>query len=135
MNVFTYGSLMHRLVWDRVVTGDYPAQPGTIRGFERRRIIGEVYPALVVGPPESEVSGVVYLDVSAADLAALDRFEGEAYRRIEVPVDTADRPGARAWTYAFVPVDRVDAAAWDPQKFAAEHLDYFLATYCRERGR
>ncbi|MFN0181559.1 MAG: gamma-glutamylcyclotransferase family protein [Gemmatimonadales bacterium] len=134
-NVFTYGSLMYRRVWDRVVAGEYPARPGTIRGFERRRIVGEVYPALVPGSPERSVGGVVYLGVSAADLAALDQFEGEAYRRIEVVVDTGDGSGLAAWTYAFVAVERVDQTEWDAERFAAEHLDYFLDTYCRERGR
>lgn len=134
-NIFTYGSLMHRRVWDRVVAEEYPARPATIRGFERRRIIGEVYPALIPGAPESTVQGVVYLGVSATDLAALDHFEGDAYRRIEVPIDAADSPGLTAWTYAFGPIDRVDAVAWDAERFAAEHLDYFIDSYCRERGR
>ena len=86
MNVFTYGSLMYPRVWELVVSGHYRSLRGTVRGFERRRISGEVYPALVRGAPESAVEGVLYLDVSAADVAALDRFEGEPYARVETGV-------------------------------------------------
>ncbi len=77
MNVFTYGSLMYRPVWERVVVGRYGAVEGTLRGYARRRITGEVYPALLRAEPESVVAGILYLDVSPRDLAALDHFEGE----------------------------------------------------------
>ena len=44
MHVFTYGSLMYRQVWDRVIAGGYRARVGK-----------EVYPALLRGPAESAV--------------------------------------------------------------------------------
>jgi cation transport regulator ChaC len=70
MHVFTYGSLMYRRVWEHVITCTYPSCSGVIHGYARRRIGGKTYPALVQAAPDT-VEGVVYLHVSARDLAAL----------------------------------------------------------------
>ena len=136
MRVFTYGSLMYRQVWDRVVSGAHEAENGTIRGYARRRILSEVYPALLRGPSESTVRGVLYLDVSASDLAALDRFEGEgdAYLRIQVPVELDDGKLLNAWTYLYLHPERVEGSLWDAERFEAEDLHHFLNTYCRDRA-
>ena len=133
MHVFTYGSLMYSPVWERVVTGSYRALPATVRGYARRRIAGEVYPALVDAESGDAVEGVLYLDVSAGDLAALDRFEGEAYERIAVRVE-GEWGGAEAWTYRYRELSRVEPAPWEPAAFERDGLARFLATYCRERG-
>ena len=135
MNVFTYGSLMYPRVWERVVSGRYRSVRGTVRGFERRRISGEVYPALVRGAPEGAVEGVLYLEVSEADVAALDRFEGEPYARVEVVVDGADGSSYPASTYLYLDAARVEEAPWEAGRFEGEDLAYFLDTYCRERAQ
>ena len=134
VHVFTYGSLMYPLVWERVVAGRYRALPGTVRGFARRRIAGEVYPAMLRASPASAVEGVLYLDLSAGDVAALDHFEGSAYERIEVMVETADGDSYPAWSYLYVDSSRVEEAPWEPGRFAGEDLAYFIDSYCRERG-
>lgn len=136
MHVFTYGSLMYATVWSRVVSGRYRTQPATLRGFARRAIINEVYPALVAASPENSVQGLLYLDVSDPDLAALDRFEGEgdAYRRIRVTVESTDGLPLEAWAYLYLKPAQVEGADWVAERFEAEHLGHFLNTYGRERG-
>lgn len=136
MNVFTYGSLMYRPVWERVVSGEYRAEPAALRGFERRRIAGEVYPALVRAAAGSVVRGVLYRDVAPADVRALDRFEaeGEAYSRLRVPVELGSGERVEGWAYLYLDEGSVEAGAWEPGRFEAEHLGYFLDTYCRERA-
>ncbi len=136
MNVFTYGSLMHRSVWDRVVAGVYQARPARVRGFTRFRVINEVYPALLRGDPDSIVEGILYLDVSRADMATLDRFEdeGQAYGRIQVAVDLEGAGLVDAVAYLFLHPDRVDGSGWDPEQFEAEGLEQFLNTYVRDRA-
>ena len=136
MDVFTYGSLMYRPVWERVVSGDYPAEAAAIRGFERRRVAGEVYPALVRAGEGSVVNGVLYRGVSLADVRALDRFEaeGEAYSRIHVPVELGSGERVEGWTYLYLVEGSVEEDAWEPGRFEAEHLGYFLDTYCRDRA-
>lgn len=134
-HVFTYGSLMYGPVWQRVVTGAYRQFAGRIRGYERRRISGETYPALIRARPESTVRGILYLDVSASDLKALDYFEdeGKTYARIRVPVELEDGGTLEAWTYLYLYPQRVEPAPWLPEHFEQGDLQRFLNTYCRDR--
>jgi gamma-glutamylcyclotransferase (GGCT)/AIG2-like uncharacterized protein YtfP len=134
MHIFTYGSLMYPPVWSRVVAGTYQHRGGTIRGYTRRRLSGEVYPALIPETEESAVEGVLYLDVSAPDVAALDHFEGEEYRRTPVAIGVDGGEIIDAWTYLYLYPERTEAVAWEPEQFATDGLSRFLATYCRDRG-
>lgn len=52
------------------------------------------HPALVPGAPEARIPGKL-LQVAEADFPALDDYEGDEYRRIEVQVES----GATAWVY------------------------------------
>lgn len=133
MNVFTYGSLMYRPVWDRVVSREYAAVAALLRGYARRRIRGEIYPALRPGGAESTVRGVVYLGVTPDDLSALDRFEdeGDAYSRIEVPVELADGRTVQAATYLYREAALVEESLWEPDRFETSDLRVFLDRYCR----
>jgi len=136
MNVFTYGSLMFPVVWERVLPGGRRRSGrAVLGGYRRRRIRGEVYPALVPGSPEDAVEGVLYRGVTSDQLEALDRFEdeGTGYQRIEVTVrDLAGIPYP-AWVYRYLGDARVEAADWDPVEFERDGLARFLATYCRAR--
>lgn len=131
MHVFTYGSLMYGPVWQRLVTGPHRAVTGTITGFERRRIVGAAYPALMRG--SGVVQGIVYCDLDATELATLDRFEleGEDYRRIAVPVALADGTTLHAWTYLYLKAERIAPEPWDPARFERHDLPRFIETYCR----
>ena len=127
-HVFTYGSLMFAEVWTRVVTGRYRSIEGMLNDHARFAVTGQDYPGMVhaVG---SRVTGVVHLDVDAEDLVHLDRFEGDDYRRVTVPVICADDASRSCATYLYQPVDRLRSTPWDPSAFAMER---FLATYCRD---
>jgi hypothetical protein len=72
---------------------------------------------------------VLYLDVSPEDIAALDRFEGDAYRREVIDVLLADGATVPAATYIHV-APGLSAVSWEPDAF---QLQRFLQTYCRER--
>jgi gamma-glutamylcyclotransferase (GGCT)/AIG2-like uncharacterized protein YtfP len=135
MDIFTYGSLMYPAVWRRVVSGDYASCAATLHGYARRRIRGELYPALIRAVPESAVAGILYRDVSAADVAALDHFEGEgeAYSRIPVRVDLAGGGTVEAWTYLYLLSATGEESDWEPERFETRDLPRFLDTYCRER--
>lgn len=100
----------------------------------RRRISGKTYPALVRAAPTDLVSGVVYLNVSAWSLAALDAFEeeGTAYERVQVPVTLEDGRSFHTWTYVYLHPDDVEHTAWEPAHFERADLERFLATYCRD---
>jgi len=86
-HLFAYGTLMCADIMGEVAgCGPLAREPATLRGYGRRAVRGEPYPALV--PEESgRVAGVVYRDVPAAAWARLDRFEGELYARRPVVVE------------------------------------------------
>ncbi|TFW07117.1 gamma-glutamylcyclotransferase [Oxalobacteraceae bacterium OM1] len=127
-HVFTYGSLMFPEVWERVVRGRYRSAAAELPGHARFALAGETYPGVVL-QPGSVVRGVLYFDVDAADLAALDAFEGEEYQRTTVTVD-ADGQCYEAGTYLYLLPQKLSAAAWEPESF---QMQRFLDTYCKVR--
>jgi gamma-glutamylcyclotransferase (GGCT)/AIG2-like uncharacterized protein YtfP len=128
-HVFTYGSLMFAPVWTRVVAGDYRSIAGTLHGFARFAVADQDYPGMIA-QPSGRVDGVLYLDVDAADVARLDHFEGDDYRRDTVRIDCDDGVARDAQTYVYLPHDRLLGEPWRPDAFA---LERFLATYCRDK--
>lgn len=132
MPVFTYGSLMFPAIWQRVVRGSYRALPATAAGFARYAVREATYPGMV-REPGAAVEGVVYLDVDATDLAALDAFEGDEYRRETITVRLADGARLTADAYVFLAVQRLLPTPWEPEAFQAAR---FMASYCPdERGK
>jgi len=127
--VFTYGSLMFPEVWHRVVRGDYRSAQATLAGHARFALKDETYPGVVV-QPESEVAGLLYFDVSAADVAALDAFEGHEYRRVPVGVRLDSGEIVDAQTYLYLLPEKLSDSPWMPEAFQMER---FIGSYCREK--
>ncbi len=127
-NVFTYGSLMFPAVWQRVVADGHRSLRATAPGHARFAISGETYPGMVA-QPGGAVEGILYFDVGSPHIAALDRFEGDAYRRDTIAVTLEDGSSVAAAAYIYIG-DRLSAAAWEP---AAFELQRFIQTYCRDR--
>ena len=129
-HIFTYGSLMFEKVWNEVVRGDYQSYPGTVSGFIRLSIKHEHYPAMLAGPVNSTVEGVLYLDINSEDLIRLDEFEGSIYDRRGVQVMTDNNIYA-AETYILKDSYRnlLSDQQWDPQKFEDHGIHTFLGTY------
>jgi gamma-glutamylcyclotransferase (GGCT)/AIG2-like uncharacterized protein YtfP len=131
MNIFTYGSLMFERVWTVVVAGTYLKTNARLFGYQRRKIRGEAYPALVPGAADDQVDGVVYLDVGQRDAMRLDRFEGVFYSKKKERCLLPGGSQISAWVYVFKEeyADRVEARTWDPVWFAKNGLHAFTATY------
>lgn len=130
MNVFTYGSLMFPEIWQRTVRGHYRSTGARAYGFARRAIIAQTYPGIVPDARQT-VDGVLYLEVGSDDLARLDRFEGEHYRRQGIVV-TPEAGGTRsAQAYVFLHTEELQQTQWSPKSFNREE---FLRTYCRDES-
>ena len=127
-NVFTYGSLMFPVVWDRVVRGLYRSGEATIHGFQRLRIRGEHYPALIINANAGVLIGRVYYDVSAEDIARLDQFETSEYARVSIAVTIAGEAFV-ADAYLTLKAESLDHREWRPDIFERDDLNSFLATY------
>ncbi|MEO7255964.1 MAG: gamma-glutamylcyclotransferase family protein [Casimicrobium sp.] len=127
-NVFTYGSLMFPVVWDRVVKGRYRSSEATVHGFQRLRIRNEHYPALIINANASALTGRVYYGVSAEDIVRLDHFETGDYARVSIAVTVAGKAIA-ADAYLTLKPESLDHEEWSPDIFEKDGLDAFLATY------
>ncbi|WP_161993336.1 gamma-glutamylcyclotransferase family protein [Lacisediminimonas profundi] len=118
-HIFTYGSLMFPEVWAHVVQGRHAAQVASLAGFARHALHGQEYPGMVASRGDS-VRGVLYSDVSTADVARLDRFEGDDYRRVQVVVAIENtRETVMASTYLYTGAGLLEDELWDPDTFLA----------------
>ncbi|QDZ29981.1 gamma-glutamylcyclotransferase family protein [Noviherbaspirillum sp. UKPF54] len=128
-HVFTYGSLMFAPVWQRVVRGHYRSEPARLDGFARFAIRSQTYPGMVA-QDGAAVAGVLYFDVDERDMAALDAFEGQDYRREAVCVASAAGCMREAQAYIYLLPQNLLPLPWRPEAFQMER---FIGTYCRDR--
>jgi gamma-glutamylcyclotransferase (GGCT)/AIG2-like uncharacterized protein YtfP len=104
--LFSYGTLqlpeVQRATYGRLLEGGadvligYRLVPLTITNPDVVALSGEPVHMIAcrTGDPGERISGVVYR-ITAAELEATDEYEGDAYARIEVSLES----GARAFVY------------------------------------
>jgi gamma-glutamylcyclotransferase (GGCT)/AIG2-like uncharacterized protein YtfP len=129
IDLFVYGTLMAADVMRCVSGYAQPGEPAVLHDFRRRRVLGEAYPAIVRRPGEV-VDGLLYRAVDSGQLAWLDGFEGEMYRRDVVEV-VCGSCRVTAEAYVMVPrfADLLSADAWSLERFLCDGLADFLAAY------
>lgn len=129
-NCFAYGTLMCEDIMAEVSGCRLPFVSGILRGYSRRRVKGELYPAIV--PDEnSAVQGVVYQNLPDTAWARLDRFEGEMYMRMAVKVELDDKAHLLAETYVIHPefMDLLELSDWNYSEFLRTGKDGFQKGY------
>ncbi len=117
-NLFAYGTLMCNDIIQNVSGCLLGGMPGALRGFDRRSVRGEHYPALVQ-QGDGRVDGVLYCNLPESAWKRLDRFEGTLYTRQRVEVELADGSSLPATAYVWRPefLDLVDSSGWDFTNF------------------
>lgn len=120
-------------VWTRVVRADYRSTEATIHGFRRLRVRGRQHPALIISAKAAPVSGLLYYDVSAEDVARLDHFETNNYARVAIAA-TVDDHVVRAQSYLALNVDSLLGEDWNMAEFEQHGLRTFNATYVVENA-
>jgi hypothetical protein len=119
---------MFDTVWSRVVTGSYDRSEALLRGYDRKGLLGEVYPVIVPSSVLSQVQGIVYHDVSLSDLTRLDLFEGEYYFRKTEQVVTEKMMIIPAEIYILKEeyYTLISPWKWDPVHFSTTGIHYFI---------
>jgi gamma-glutamylcyclotransferase (GGCT)/AIG2-like uncharacterized protein YtfP len=112
MNVFVYGTLRRGgSNHFRMEDADFIAA-GTVRGRLYRI---DWYPGLVLDAGADEITGELYR-VPPAVMNALDRYEGDSYRRVQAQVRLGDGRMLAAWVWEWLgPVDesrRITGGDW-----------------------
>ena len=125
MHLFFYGILQgdvaHGPVRD-LLAGIGPGVPATARGklYAVRSDRG-AYPAMVAG--DGEVHGMLH-EAGDVDVAALDIFEGEEYRRVQIEVLGGQQPQAYLWAgdvEGLEPIPHGNFARWLREKGLAAY--------------
>ena len=125
--LFIYGTLRDPDILAAVLGREVPLealQPATAEGFKTVYYPGQVYPALVAAPGEA-ATGALLQGLSAAELAALDAYEGDEYRRGSLLV-RADAGDVNALTYLPARVIAPDAPAWTLETWTSTHKPFVL---------
>ena len=131
MNIFTYGSLMFGPVWSAVVDGTYEKNEARLFGYQRRKVKGELFPALVPAGMDEFVDGILYFGVGAGDRLRLDRFEGGCYAKKTAVCHLPDKASVSAQVYVFRPEysSIVSEESWSPQWFGKVGIHRFMRSY------
>ncbi len=131
MNLFAYGTLMDPGIMAHVCDEAYRSQRATLLHYVRRRVSGEVYPA-IIAQPGGAVAGVIYFDVSPAAMARLDRFEGDLYQRAEVAVisDAGESMTTQTYVIAADSAHKLSDDDWNYEVFMVNHKQIFQDDYC-----
>lgn len=85
MNLFVYGTLLSRSVFEGICGHWHPPEPAHLPGFRCEIIQSRDYPG-ITPDPDASVDGAVYRDLTDRDLTALDSYEGHEYLRRSVCV-------------------------------------------------
>lgn len=131
MRLFAYGTLMEPAVLTAVTGQQFPSRPAVLRGYDRYRVRGTVYPG-VLPEPGTATRGVVYDQLDTDTVARLDAFEGALYDRLRLHVEVDDTPATGSQITAAVYVIRPTARArlspdrWDFLEFRRLHLATYL---------
>jgi len=127
MNVFVSGPLMFRDVVKEVTGKTFISQSGLLNGYAQFRLKDEGQSAMIP-LPDSVVDGVVYLDVDAAALAVIDKFQGPRFVRVEVTIEAEGGAWVEADAYCLKLTRKkvLSAEAWDEDDYRENYLQKVL---------
>lgn len=132
--LFVYGTLRDPDILAAVI-GRNPAavEPAALVGYRAAVYPGRTYPGLAAAPG-ARAAGLLLTGLDARELALLDAFEAEEYRRAAVTVATAEGDRAAEVYLPVVPI-APDAADWTLDEWAARHKAGMLANARRLRSQ
>jgi gamma-glutamylcyclotransferase (GGCT)/AIG2-like uncharacterized protein YtfP len=117
-------------IMSRVAGGRFARASATLRNYGRFAVKAQVYPAIVKNPG-AIVEGFLYYDLPPASWARLDKFEGEMYERVVVPVTCGDGRSLDSATYVLRHRFRylLGDTEWNVEEFFRSGKNRFEATY------
>jgi gamma-glutamylcyclotransferase (GGCT)/AIG2-like uncharacterized protein YtfP len=147
-SLFVYGTLMAPEVMHLLLDRNPPHEPARLPGYVRHPVLTKVYPGMVVAnhPQATDrttaVRGMLYTQLTPGEMKRLDWYEGTAYTRIEVQVETTDAKAdeaAATTATAYVwsnPAAELDVSQdWSYQHFRDQNMKWYLDNTvqpCRE---
>jgi gamma-glutamylcyclotransferase (GGCT)/AIG2-like uncharacterized protein YtfP len=127
MRLFCYGTLQFPAVMERVCGNHYPGVPAVLENFVCYTLREHSYPGIRPQPGAS-TPGLLYTGLGQAQLARLDAFENDCYRRERVVVSDAAERSCAAWAYVLQPqaYRLLSGEDWDRAWFERFYLRDYL---------
>lgn len=132
MSAFVYGTLMYPEVLHALINRVPRMEPAAIHGYQRYRIKGQVFPGTLRSVADSQVKGLVLLDLQPQELEVLDEFEGDEYYKQEVEAQL--EAGGTCATIVYIWQDSLRSylyGEWDPEEFRERQLPGYVQM-CRQ---
>ncbi|MBN2009668.1 gamma-glutamylcyclotransferase [candidate division KSB1 bacterium] len=128
--LFTYGSLMCRDIMHTVVSHCHVLGSAVLQDYRCFIVRNETYPGIIpcLG---HQTNGIVYSDITEANLAKLDKFEGSMYERRLVNVTLISGDVKSVFTYVIKPEYEalLETTPWDFNEFFKHGKKSFEAKY------
>ncbi|KAF1928161.1 uncharacterized protein M421DRAFT_101040 [Didymella exigua CBS 183.55] len=157
---FFYGTLMappvlHRVIWGSQTppTSAHASllsiRPAILHAYQRRRVKGADYPAVVASTQNSEVRGTLVEGLTDGDIWRLDIFEGSEYERQYVKVKVLESKGragdtehkdvegeeVSAQTYIWIAgKQRLEMEEWDFDHFVKDKMSRWVGREAADEG-
>lgn len=130
MNLFAYGTLMDLEIMTQVSGNQYRSQKATLLNYVRKRVRGEVYPA-IIGQSGGAVDGILYFNLSKEAFDRLDKFEGPLYVRTEAEAVCDNGEGLATDTYVITAdsAHQLSDDDWSYENFIMNHKQLFQGSY------
>ena len=124
MHLFAYGTLMDAEIMSQVSGARYRSQKATLANYVRKKVRGEIYPA-ITRQAGSSVDGILYFNVSSQSFERLDKYEGSLYHRTGVVALGDDGERINVHTYVISSAHRLSTQDWSPEKFLENNKQSF----------
>ena len=134
LHVFAYGSLMYRDIFEAVTQSSPDCTQAILLGWKRFSLNNREYPgAMPAHEGESSIQGVLWLNVDANALCALDQFEGTEYQRVRVKVSDNNGLHYDALVYQWLDPSAL-FGPWSRQDFERKHRKHFVKRHWYRHG-
>tara|TARA_R110001592_G_scaffold283010_3_gene550884 strand:- start:13842 stop:14309 length:468 start_codon:yes stop_codon:yes gene_type:complete len=128
LSFFFYGTLMDQDLRAAVFGGPCASvRPAVLKGYRRRRVAGETYPALAPAR-HSHVDGLLIAGVSPAMAARTSVYEGDQYDAVSLAVTTTYGAACDAWTFLPQAHVRLSTHDWSLDTWQQQHKSRALAS-------
>jgi len=127
MDLFVYGTLLFPEVLTALLRRVPASRPASAVGWRVAALPARPYPGLVPHPG-GRASGLVISGLDATETRLLDDYEHGGYERTEITLSDGRRCATYVWRGQALP------AGWQPDAFAAQHLDAYARQCTRWRA-
>jgi hypothetical protein len=109
-------------------------KPAILHGYQRHKVLGADYPAIVASAPSSSVRGIFVSGLTDGDIWRLDIFEGSEYKRETVTIKILEKTsnGEGAGSVEGEELE-TETYVWIAEKRALEEGEWDFADFLKEK--